>query len=178
MSELLHTNDVAPTECKTPAVVICGTSLFMMVLEATMQDLAELQIVRLDPNCSHTPQRIAQLHPRAVIVENRCQGTCRWQPSDHREVSCSCQPHSLFCLADAARPLVIQEQLDVSRQAASARSSLASMRESEQPHVEQTTAGPIVISFEQANNYETVWLNQQQLPVTTIQDLLQIIIGA
>ena len=50
-------------------IVICGTSIFSMAVEAGLAALPDIDVVRLDPHLPGGGDRVAALKPDAVIVE-------------------------------------------------------------------------------------------------------------
>ncbi|MCB0088867.1 MAG: hypothetical protein KDE54_13210 [Caldilineaceae bacterium] len=53
-----------------PVIAIYGSSLFMTIIEISLQKESNLQVFRLDPTCPHTPERMVHLHPAAIITES------------------------------------------------------------------------------------------------------------
>ena len=50
-------------------VVICGTSLYLMSIEVSLDKLPEMQVVRLDTRLPNSEELIVALEPDVVIVE-------------------------------------------------------------------------------------------------------------
>jgi hypothetical protein len=50
-------------------VVICGTSVFAMAIEASLTERPDLAVVRLNPHLPDAAARITFLAPAAVIIE-------------------------------------------------------------------------------------------------------------
>lgn len=62
-----------------PSVLLYGSSLFMAVVEASLQGQPDLAVIRVNPACQASRQQLHALAPRVVIVE-----------SDHDDLTTSC----------------------------------------------------------------------------------------
>ncbi len=50
-------------------IVICGESIFLMAIEASLVDVPGIDVVRLDPHFPAVADRIVALEPDVVVIE-------------------------------------------------------------------------------------------------------------
>ncbi len=50
-------------------IVICGESIFLMAIEASLVDVPGIDVVRLDPHLPAVADRIVALEPDVVVIE-------------------------------------------------------------------------------------------------------------
>ena len=50
-------------------IVICGTSIYMLAIESGLSTMAEVDVVRIDPYLPNAVERINELEPHVVIIE-------------------------------------------------------------------------------------------------------------
>ena len=65
-------------------VVICGTSLYLMSIEVSLDKLPEMQVVRLDTRLPNSEERILALAPDVIIVERDSDDAHRVRPLSSR----------------------------------------------------------------------------------------------
>ncbi|MEZ4713163.1 MAG: hypothetical protein R3A44_38600 [Caldilineaceae bacterium] len=120
----------------------------MTIIETGLQAEPNLQVFRLDPACPHTPERMSQLRPAAIITD------CPYQKASFLETN----------------PLMIC--LQACSTAAASQHTHQFMCECSGRQANQTK----LIYFERSSNFQTIVLNQKQYAIDHMQDLIDVVL--